>query len=177
MRLSPLECRGFEPADVAVLPGDVGEPVPRVLPHELALQRLVPRRLFGVDAQEIANGHVPELVVATRGADMEVMGPGSPSRLGEKVEIRRVRVGHEEIPEALERLDVPCARLDGRHRHLEVEDRLCGQPGDGGGADVLGPDRQGPEGLLDATELGLGPLKPLGIVVDDADGGVEAVVQ
>jgi hypothetical protein len=31
--------------------------------------------------------------------------------------------------------------------------------------------------LLDAPELDLGPLGPLGVVLDDADGSVEAVVE
>jgi hypothetical protein len=167
----------LERADVRVLAGDVAEPILRVSPHELALERFIPRRLFGVGAQEIAHGHVPKLVIAAGGAQMQVMGPGSPGGLGEQVEIRRVRVGHEEISKALERLDVGRARLDGRHRHLKVEDRLRGQPGDGRGADVFGARRQGAEGLLDATQLGLGPLNPLRVVIDDADGGVKAVVE
>jgi len=104
-----------------------------------------------------------------------MMGPGSPSRLGEQMESRQLRVGHEEISEGLERLYEGRARLHGRHRYLKVEDRLRGQRGHGGGADVFGPNRQGAEGLLDATELDLGPLGPLGVVIDDADGGVEAV--
>jgi hypothetical protein len=41
-----------------------------------------------VGAQEIAHGHVPKLVIAAGGADMQVMGPGSPGRHGEQVEIR-----------------------------------------------------------------------------------------
>ncbi len=98
-------------------------------------------------------------------------------RLGEQVKVRRVGVRDEQIPEALQRLEVCRARVHGRHRDLEVENRLRRQPGDGCGADVFEPRRQSTEGSLDAAELDCGPLSPPAVMLDDADGRVEAVVE
>jgi hypothetical protein len=85
-------------------------------------------------------------------------------------------LGHEEVAEALQRLNVAFARLDGNDRNLEVDDGLRGQAGDGCGADVLQPNRQRTEGFLDATEFNFSLRGPLRVVFDHANRRVEAVV-
>lgn len=59
--------------------------------HDLSLQGRVARRLVIMGAEEVPDGQVAELVVATGLADMQVMRAWTPRRLGEEVEVRRLR--------------------------------------------------------------------------------------
>jgi hypothetical protein len=106
----------------------------------VALQRLVSRRLVGMSAQEVPHGDVPALVLAPGGAHMEVVCARTLRRLGQQVIVGRLRGGHEQVPEPLERLDISVSRLDRLHRELEVEDGLGWEPWHSGGADVLEAD-------------------------------------
>jgi hypothetical protein len=120
---------------------------------------------------------MPELVLTAGFADVEVVRPRPFGRLGEEVEVRRCGVRHEEVAKPLERSDIALARLDGRDRQLKVEDGLRGDAGDRSGPDVFQADRNIPEGLGDETQLVVGLSGPTRVVLDDADGGIEALVQ
>ena len=64
--------------------------------------------------------------------------------------------------------------MDGQ---LEVEDGLRGEPGRRLGPDMFQTHHNRPEGFPEAPQLVLRLGRPGGIVVDDADGRVEALAE
>ena len=116
-------------------------------------------------------------MVAAGLADVEVLRSRALGRPGEEVVVGRLGRRHEQVAELLKKAEVGLAWRHRLDRELEVDDRLGGKPRDGRGADVLEADRDRPERLADATELLPCLGGPAGVVLDDADGGIEALVE
>ncbi len=142
-----------------------------------ALHCRVVRRLISVCAQEVADGDMAELVLAACRADVQVMGARALRRLGEEVVVGRLRGRGEQVSQPLQRRDVPLQPLDGRDGELKVEDRLGRKPRHRRRAHVLQADGLLAQRLRDAKQLRRGQSRPGRIVVHDAHGRVEAVVQ
>lgn len=145
--------------------------------RHLTFQGRVAGGLVGVAAQEVADGEVAELVVASGCADVQVMRARPFGRLGEEVVVRRLGRRDEEVPDALQRLDVPSPRLDRHHGELKVEDGLARKSGHCCRAHVLQANGKLAECMLDATHLCFGQHRPHGVVVGDANGRVEPVIK
>ncbi len=144
---------------------------------DLPLELRVPRHLVLVRSQEVTYREMPAFMVAAGLADVEVLRSRALGRPGEEVVVGRLGRRHEQVAELLKKAAVGLAWLHRLDRELEVDDRLGGKPRDGRGADVLEADRDRPERLADATELLPCLGGPAGVVLDDADGGVEALVE
>jgi hypothetical protein len=130
-----------------------------------------------VGAEEVADGEVAVLVVASGLADVDVERAGPLRRPGEEVVVGGFRRGREQVPETLQRFDIPLSGLERVHGDLEVDDGLGRQAGDGRGAHMLDPRGEFAEGGPDAVELRIGQAGPGRVVLDDPDRRVEAVVQ
>jgi hypothetical protein len=141
------------------------------------LEGLVARRLVAARAQVVPHRDVAKLVLASPLADVQVMGARTLRGPGEEVMVGRLGRGHEEVAERLEGAGVADARLELLNGELKIEDRLGGEAWNRRRAHVLEAHRRLADGVLDAAELRCGEGRPGGVVFDDADRGIEAVVQ
>ena len=144
--------------------------------HQLALQLGVAFGFLAMRTQEVANREMPRLMLAGGFADMEVIAAWTPRRLGEEVVIRRAGVRHEEITDALKRLDVAAPRLDGLDGEQEIEDGLGSEAGHRRRTNVLHAHRDVTRGLPDAVELPRRPRGPGRVVGNDADRWIDPIV-
>jgi hypothetical protein len=130
-----------------------------------------------VGAEEVADREVTELVLASHLADVDVVRARALCGLAEEVEVGPRGIRGEEIAQILQRSYIHRRALDGRDRQLKVEDRLRCESRHRGGTDVLQPHGDRANGFPDATELVARCGGPLGVVLDDLNRRVEAVVQ
>jgi hypothetical protein len=130
-----------------------------------------------VGTQEVSDGEVAKLMLASGLADVQVKRARTLGRPGEEVEVWRLRRRRQQVSQSLQRLDVPLPRLERGDGEQKVEDRLGRKTRHGGRPHVLQAHRDVAERLLDAMKLRLGESRPAGLVIDDANGRVEAVIQ
>ena len=98
-------------------------------------------------------------------------------RVGEEVVVGRLGISDEQVPDPFQWLDIPRSRLDGVDGELKVEDGLGSEARHGRRAHVLQAHGDLRKCLLDATKLRAGQSRPGGVVVNDANGRVQAIIQ
>ena len=146
----------LERVDVRRLAGDVREPVPTGPVDERTLDRSVRSDLVRVRAEKVAQRQVPKLVGASGSADVDVVRAGPLRRLGEEAVPGRLGIGDEQVPQPLDAAAIGGVSLDRCHGQLQIDDRLCSEPGNRRRADVVQTHRDGAQDGTDAFKLRLG---------------------
>jgi hypothetical protein len=122
------------------------------------------------DSKEvIAKREVATLLVASGAAGVDVVRVGPIGGSVKEGIDRVVGVGDVGVPEARERPAVGIDRLELENGDLDIDDGLCGQSRDCGGADMIDTDGSSPERCADELSLGIEPLGPERVVGDDLE--------
>jgi len=148
-----------------------------MLGSQATFENRIALRLAGVSAQEVPDGKVTSLVHASGLADVQVIRARALRWESEEVKVGRLRRWDEQIPQPLQRLDVPRPSGDGGDRELEVENGLCGETRYRRRANVIEAGDDCAESTIDPPKLALGQGHPGAVVIDDQHRWIEAVIE
>jgi hypothetical protein len=144
-----------------------GEVSRAVLRRELTLKILVLASSFAMLTQIVSKGQGSALLNPARFNDMHMVSVRPHRRPMEEGAERIVGMGYVDVPEPRELPSIRLDRLETKHRDLDINDRLRGEPRNRGRAIVIDSRRKTTQRSDEAITLRRKYTRPSGVVTRD----------